>query len=147
MQMTCPECGYFKEATYIPVDGIMAECPKCRFRFRVLQLPQLKPASETVHFATLTDALPALETADHDCDDCNMTEGDEKITNFLTLLMLIDATCSLIILLSEVFHAVPVLGSLQQAKYLYDTLMAVGFFICALGLFARKEWGDLRGHS
>ncbi len=125
----------------------MVRCPKCRCRFRVLpQLAQPEPAGETVRIATLIDASPVVEAAGHDDDHCNKPEGKVSVINILAILLLIDSTLSLIGRLPglpEVFNTLSALAFHQKAKYLYDTLMAVGFFICAFGLLARKGWARI----
>lgn len=73
-------------------------------------------------------------------------EGWVSIINIIALITLVDSTLSL---LGRVPGVAAVLGGgtgltfHQQAKYLYDTLMAAGFFISVFGLMARKNWARL----
>lgn len=142
MQVNCSGCSYRNEIdeSLLPTGGMAGICPVCR---TAIPLGGWQPAV-TVGQTVQSEESAAPSSAE--LDDDLPEEGRVSLINIIALLTLLDSTLSLI---SRVPGFAGVLGGgtgltfHQQAKYLYDTLMAAGFFIAAFGLSARRNWARL----
>lgn len=142
MQVNCSDCSYNNEIdeSLLPAGGMAGICPVCR---TAISLGGWQPAVAVRQVEQSGEpALPSRAEIDADLPE----EGRVSVINIIALITLVDSTLSLI-------GRVPGLGGVlsggtglsfhQQAKYLYDTLMAAGFFIAAFGLSARRNWARL----
>ena len=142
MQVNCSGCSYRNEIdeSLLPAGGMAGICPVCRTAMPLGGWQAAEPAAEALPAETQPSALIAGIEADLP------DEGRVSLINIIALLTLLDSTLSLI---GRVPGLAGVLGGgtgltfHQQAKYLYDTLMAAGFFIAAFGLSARRNWARL----
>ena len=141
MEINCPGCSYATEinGTLLPAGGMEGVCPHCRSAIPLGGWQEAAVVEPTA--PPEVTAVPAVE----DLTDLP-EEGRVSVINIIAIISLIDSTLSLI-------GRVPGLGGVlssgtgltfhQQAKYLYDTLMAVGFFVSAFGLLMRKDWARI----
>ncbi len=139
MEVHCTGCDYSTaiDGTLLPQGGMEGLCPRCRASIPLGGWMAPAPAPE----AAAPEIPPSAPTA-AEMEDLP-EEGQVSLINIIALITLVDSTLSLI-------GRVPGLGAAlgdgtgltfhQQAKYLYDTLMATGFFVSVFGLMARKNW-------
>jgi hypothetical protein len=145
MHVTCAHCSFTTEidATLLPATGMQGLCPRCRQSIPLGGWTAMEPLAT----AGVTQVVPPVEMArSEDTDYQVVDEGKVSLVNIIVLLFIIDSTLSLISRvpgLSGIFGSGPELTFHQRAKYLYDTLMAAGFFVAAFGLMFRKNWARL----
>jgi hypothetical protein len=151
----CPDC----QASFTVASAVVApqaalsvdafDCPKCGMR---------QPPGDVCTRCGLTlrkDTAPAAHlTGPADPNSASAEEvapeeeepGWVNFINIIAILFLVDSTLSL---LKRVPGLADALGSgtamsfHQRAKYLYDILMAAGFFVAVFGLFMRKNWARI----
>lgn len=140
MQVTCSRCPYSTEidASLLPAGGMEGVCPQCR---TLIPLGNWQAAKDPAP-AQSADSPAPVDALPEELPE----EGRVSIITIIALICLIDSTLSL---LGRVPGLFSVLGGgtglsfHQQAKYLYDTLMAAGFFVSAFGLLLRKNWARI----
>jgi len=155
IEARCPSCranftvasaAVAPQAT-LSVDAL--DCPKCGIRQPTgdvctrCGLNLTKETAPVVPVPGLADLnkVPAEEVAPEEEEP-----GWVNIINIIAILFLVDSTLSL---LKRVPGLADALGSgtamsfHQRAKYLYDILMATGFFVTVFGLFMRKNWARI----
>lgn len=141
MQISCSQCDFTAaiDAALLPVSGMEGLCPRCRSSIPLGGWQPAEPAAP----ATAQEIQPAaLGVESGELPE----EGSVSLINIIVLITLVDSTLSLIGRvpgLSGVLTGGTGLTFHQQAKYLYDTLMAAGFFVSVFGLMARKKWARL----
>jgi hypothetical protein len=134
MQAACSQCTFSTviDAALLPEAGMEGVCPGCG---SIIPLAGSGGAGQPEDEAP---PEPVAATPYHE------DEGRVSLINIIVLLFIVDSTLSL-------FGRLPGIGEVlggensgltfhQRAKYLYDTLSAVGFFICCFGLMARRNW-------
>jgi len=141
MEVNCPGCSYATEidGTLLPAVGMEGICPRCR-----CAIPLGGRRAAAAVEPTAPQEVTTLPLAEEAAD--LPEEGRVSLINIVALITLVDATLSLIGRapgLPGVLAGGTGLTFHQQAKYLYDTLMAAGFFISVFGLMARKNWARL----
>jgi len=142
VQVNCSGCSYRNEIdeSLLPAGGMAGICPVCRTAIPLGGWQAAVAVGQTEQSAE--PALPSRAEFDDDLPE----EGRVSLINIIALITLVDSTLSLIGRvpgLSGVLGGGTGLTFHQQAKYLYDTLMAAGFFISVFGLMARKNWARL----
>lgn len=140
MQINCSSCAYGTEidGELLPAAGMEGICPLCR---STIPLGGWQAGPET----TAVSAEPPQSAIVYEPDDLP-PEGKVSLINIIVLLTIVDSTMSLISRLpglSAVLGGGTGMTFHQEAKYLYDTLMAAGFFVAAFGLMALRNWARL----
>ncbi|MFZ3207390.1 MAG: hypothetical protein WA140_00965 [Geobacteraceae bacterium] len=144
MQVSCEKCSFATEidATLLPSAGMQGICPRCGVIIPLGGWIAPEPPFRDVVPQVASPAASTSAEIHYPIED----EGRVNIINIIALLFVIDSTLSLIGRvpgLSGIFGSGPELTFHQRAKYLYDTLMAAGFFVSAFGLLARKNWARI----
>lgn len=141
MEINCPGCSYAMEinGTLLPAGGMEGVCPRCRSAIPLGGWQEAAVVEPTAPPEVIS--VPVVE----DLADLP-EEGRVSFINIVALITLVDSTLSLIGRLPglpAVMAGGTGLTFHQQAKYLYDTCMAAGFFISVFGLMTRKNWARL----
>jgi hypothetical protein len=143
MQISCSQCAFVTriDEALLPAGGMEGLCPCCRSSVPLGGWSATKPQSEEPLAETVLPPV-AADFAEIDLPE----EGRVSLISIIALIMLVDSTLSLIGRVPGLAGALGEGSGLtfhQQAKYLYDTLMAAGFFISVFGLVARKNWARI----
>lgn len=138
MQVSCPQCDFAAQVDggLLPPGGMEGRCPRCRATI---------PLGAWQGYEGAGELAPPKEEPEQQVVAELPPEGRVSVINLMALLFLLDSVLSL-------FKQVPLLMQLMAGstawdlhflKNLYDTAMALAFFVTAFGLSSRKEWARI----
>ena len=142
MQVNCSQCTFSTEIdeSLLPVGGMEGICPRCRIS---ISLGSRVPSAVPEGVINPVFGAQAAALGGDKADYPDVDRGSVNLVNIIALLFVVDSTLSLIGRVPGIMNVLgsgPELSFHVRAKYLYDTLMATGFFISSFGLMLRKNW-------